>query len=518
MAHNTLVIIETGIFFYLSFLTGDLFLAVSRLNLSPTRIRWVYKIMLGIGVFGMSGVILALAGFFTPFFLHLLMLTILISSWQTVRAHAQWLSDRTYSFTAFARAIAPFMREYPVFKFFILLWLAINFALSFAPITAHDTKAYHMPVITDLRQHGRLSFSRAIADEYGWAALTAETIYAIPTTAFFNTTAPFVFQIFQYSLLILLLLVIYEFLRARVRHSLLPTAAVILVLGIFDLQREALHGGYTDLFVYLFGITSALLIVDARRRDTEYTGTIVLSAIFLGVALAVKLTAGFIAVTNGLFLLANMIRDRISIKKAIRYCGAYGAIVFLIAGFWYIKNTIVWGSPLYIGGITLAETIVAKQTVLNMFLFPFLKFGVVEHGDSSSKLVVAGFFVIVYAAGIFALVSDRKRITLTHILLFSFTQLQLMMIFFRTHHTRYMIAALIMLPVLIALIADTAYQWIADRYSPAIYRRILGVSRVCLACVLVIFFIGDIRYFYVKVLYKTGVLTEQEYIKKIGSQ
>lgn len=518
MAHNTLVIIETCLFFYLSFLAGDIFCALTALKLSPTRIRWVYKIMLGIGIFGVSGVILALAGFFTPLFLHLLMLTILVSCARTVRAHARWLSGREYSFAAFTRAIAPYLREYPIFKFFILLWLAINFVLAFVPITAHDTKAYHMPVIVDLQRHGRLSFSRAIADEYGWAALTAETIYAIPTTAFFNTVAPFVFQIIQYSLLVLLLLVIYEFLRGRVRHSFLPIAAVILVLGIFDLQREALHGGYTDLFVYLFGIASALLIVDAHWRDPKHSGDRALSAIFLGIALAVKLTAGFIAVTNALFLLASMIRDRIGVKKAARSFAAYGLIAFLIAGFWYVKNAVMWGSPFYIGGITLAETIVAKQNVLNMFLFPFLKFGAVEHGDSSSKLVVAGFFVIVYAAGAFALLFARKRITLTHILLFSFTQLQLMMIFFRTHHTRYMIASLIMLPVLIALIADTAYQWIADRHSPATYQRILRVSRVCLAITFVIFFIGNIRYFYVKVLYKTGVLNEQEYITKIGSQ
>ncbi|MEK7541992.1 MAG: hypothetical protein AAB533_04040 [Patescibacteria group bacterium] len=517
MTHSILVTVETLAFFSLSYLAGDLAFRLTGLEPSQTRIRWVYAVMLGMGVFAVIGVILGITGSFTPLHLHLLMLTVLAASWRTARLLIQRLYHREYSAAAVAQAVAPHFREYPIFKFFILLWLAVNFTLAFVPITAHDTKAYHLPVILDLRDHGRLSFSRDVF-EYGWAALTGETLYAIPTTAFFAAVAPFAFQIIQYSLLPLLLLVIYEFLRARVRHPLLPIAAVIMILGIMDLQREALHGGYTDLFVFLFGIASALLIVDVPWRDRRRLNDVALSAVFLGVALAVKLTAGFVAITNGIFLLAGMIRDRIGAKKAAAYLAAYGLIVFAISSFWYVKNAVVWGNPFYIGGLMFAETIVAERTLLNMLLFPFLKFGSIARGDSSSELIVLGYFILAYAAGIAALLAARKKITLTHILLFVFTQLQIMLIFFRTHHTRYMLSALIMLPVLLAIIADTVCQWLAAHRHPATYRRILRASEVCLAVVLVVFFIGNIRYFYVKVLYKTGVLNELEYIKKIGSQ
>lgn len=520
LSHNALIIIATLVFFYLSFLAGDLSLRFTGMEPSQTRIRWIYALMLGMGAFAAVGVILGLAGFFTPLVLLMVMLTILITARETVRSHIRRLRTSEYSLDALARTVTPHFREYPFFKIFILLWLVINFALAFVPITAHDTKAYHLPIIIDLQKHGQFSFSRDIS-EYGWAALTGDTIYAIPTTLFFQTTAPFTFQIIQYSLLPLLLLVIYVFIRDRVRHPLVSIAAVVLILGIFDLQREALHGGYTDMFVYLFGIASALLLVDIRWRDPRRLTDVTLSSLFLGVALAVKLTAGFIAVTNGLFLVAGMIRDRIGAKKAIAYLTKYALAVILIAGFWYVKNAVVWGNPFYIGGIgglPFTETLVAKKTILNMFLFPFLKFGAVARGDSSSELIVLGYFILAYAAGTMALLFAREKITMTHVLLFSFTQLHIMMIFFHTHHTRYMLSAVIMLPVLLALIADPIYQWLASRAHPATHKKILRVSEVCLAVVLIIFFIGNIRYFYVKILYKTGVLNEQHYIKKIGSQ
>lgn len=523
MAHNLLIFLETLAFIYLSFLSGDTLFRLSGRILAPERLRAAYAVMLGMGIFGVAGLLLGIAGLLTAPYLWLFMLIILAISRGTILSHARLLRS-SCSFAALANIIKTQLHDHGFFKLIIFVWLAFNFALAFVPITAHDTFTYHLPIITALRDDGRISFSPEIF-EYPWMPLMGEIIYAVPTIAFSNKSAPFVFQIIQYSLLPLLLLVVYQFLRDKVRHSLLPLAAVILILGIFDLQREALHSGYTDMFVYLFSIASVLLLIEGCCRRSLRPPDITLSAVFLGIALGVKLTAVFIAATNYLILLAGMVKNRAGIQKAFAHGVRYALIILLIAGFWYAKNATVYGNPLYVGGSELhagrmAETFVVERTPLNLLLFPYYKFGPNTHNNSlsSTKFIILGYFILVYAALGAALLFTRKNITLAEALLFASIHVQLLLIFFQSHHTRYMLPAIIMLPVLLALIADTAYQWLALGIRPTAYKKILRVSEVCLAVVLIIFFVGDIRYFYVRVLYKTGALNEQEYIKKIGSQ
>jgi len=522
MAHNLLVIIETLAYLYLSFLAGDLIFRLAGRHLAPERLRGVYAIMVGMGVFGMAGLALGLAGFLTPSALRILMLAILATGYRAVIAHARLLGSYA-SPAALAGLVRPAVREYAFLKLLIIFWLAFNFVLAFVPITAHDTKSYHMPIITALRDDARITFSPEIF-EYSWMPLTGEIIYAIPTIAFANTAAPFAFQILQYGLFVLLVIVVNAFLRDGIRLPALRFGAILFILGILDLQREALHGGYTDMFVYLFGIASALLLIQAYgERGRLRSPEIMLSAAFLGVALGVKLTALFIAVTNYLFLFAGMIKNRIGIKKALAHLAAYSLILLLIAGFWSGRNALIYGNPFYLGGTDLyagrmAVTFVVEPTPLNLLLFPFYKFGSVSPTDSSSKLVVFGYFILLYAAAAGFILFGRKKIRAAEILLFTASHIQLILIFFQSHHTRYMLPAVILLPITLMLLLDRAYEWLQETLRPGAYRAFVRISYACLGIAGVILFLGNVHYFWVKVLYKTGALTEQQYIKKIGSQ
>ncbi|MDP3795516.1 MAG: hypothetical protein Q8R13_06400, partial [bacterium] len=353
--------------------------------------------------------------------------------------------------------------------------------------------------------------------EYLWMPLLAETIYVIPMIAFGNTAAPFVFQLLQYSTLVLLLGLVYAFLRERLGHSFLAFLGLFFVLALFDLEREVLHGGYTDVFVYLFGLGSLLLVVEyCATPAARVRRGLILSAILLGFALSVKQTALFIAPANALILFTAFVRRRMTFSQQLARLGAYGLIVVLIAGFWYAKNSYLFDSPLYAGGLTLSETIIVERTVPNMFLFPFYRFAIIGNKDSASRLIVLGYFVFIYAALAFFALFDRTKIKPEHLLLFAFSHLYLYLIFFISHHTRYFVPALVALPVLAALLIDRMYQYGAEVLGTRMHQKLLRVSLVCFQVLLVLLFIGNIRYFYVKFLYKTGVLTEQEYITEIG--
>ena len=521
MAHNTLIIIETLAFVYLSFLAGDFVLRIARRWLSPENMRGAYALMLGACVFGIAGLLLGLMGFFTPLALRLVMLAILAAGHPTIIAHARIIRFRA-SPAALIESVRQLLREQTFFKLLIMAWLAFNFVLAFVPITAHDTKTYHMPIITAIQRDARITFSPEI-NEYPWMPLTGEIIYAIPTVAFANTAAPFVFQLLQYGAFILLLFIINAFLKDKIRFPFLRFGAILFVMGILDLQREALHGGYTDMFVYLFGIASTLLLIDGCCRRHIHSPNIALSAVFLGVALGVKATALFIAVTNSLFLLVGMIQNRPGVKKILMHGAVYSLLVLLVAGFWYAKNAAVYGAPLYLGGDELytgrmAVTFVVEPTLRNAPLFPFYKFGSVGSGDSSSKLVVFGYFILVYATMAGVLLFCRKKIRMPEVLLFTASHIQLMLIFFQSHHTRYMLPAIILLPITLMLLLDHAYEWMQETLRPRTYRAFVYLSQICLGVVCIVLFLGNIHYFFVRVQYKTGVLTEQEYIKKIGSQ
>lgn len=523
MTHDIFIFIETLAFVYLSFLAGDLLFRRIGHTLSPERNRPAYAIMLGMGAFGVTGLLLGLAGSLTPLHLQLFMLVILAASRHTLVAHARLLRSHA-SPAALAGLIRQMFREHTFFKLIILFWLVLNFWLAFVPITAHDTKSYHLPIITDMQARARITFSREIF-EYGWMPVMGEIIYAIPTIAFANTEAPFVFQILQYGAFLLLLVVINGFLRDTIRYPFVRFGAIIGVLSIFDLQREALHGGYTDMFVYLFGIASLLLLIEGCGRRSIRSPAIALSAVFLGIALGVKHTAGFIAVTNYMILIVGMMKNHTGVRKILLYGATYSLIILAIAGFWYGKNAIVYGNPLYVGGSELyaarmAETLVVERTPLNLLLFPYYKFGPHAHNNSlsSTKFIILGYFILVYAALAGALLLARKKIALTEVLLFASIHIQLILIFFQSHHTRYMLPAIIILPVVLALFLDKAYEFFDEIVSRSAARAALRIPHICLAIACVALFLGNIRYFYVRVLYKTGVLNEQEYIKKIGSQ
>lgn len=518
MPHDLLIFLETLFFIYISFLAGDIFFHLTGIKSASPLVHRAYAILAGYVIFAVAGLLLGLTGALTPFVLRAFFIMIIAGSSNTIASHLFWLKKYLFSPAHTIGAIKNLLRDYPVLKVILALWLITNFIFAFVPITGHDTKDYHLPIITSMAERGVLNFSSAIP-EYRWMPLFGEILYAIPFVAFgAHGGAPFVFQLSQYSVLVLLSIVIYDFLSRRTKQKLFALAAILFILAITDFQREILHGGYIDVLVYLFGIASSLLIIDVCEKRSFEVRALTLSAMFLGFALGTKETAGVIAIINYLFLGIGFIRHRMPLRRILMVLIIYSLIVVAIAGFWYAKNAIVFGNPLYLGGKEFGETIVIKRTLLNFLLFPFYKFGTVSPTDSVSRLIVLGYFIASYALAGFFLLFRRRIFTLGDVLLFAFVQMHLVIVFFISHHTRYFLPAIIVLPLFIGLLLDRLSEVFRARLDASAYRAFFSASIVCIYLVAIILFIGNIRYFHVKFLYKTGVLTETEYIKQIGSQ
>ncbi|MDP2676989.1 MAG: hypothetical protein Q8O83_04895 [bacterium] len=524
MMHDVFIFIEAFAFLYLAFLVGRFFMRRIPGMADVTLFsRPIYTILAGFGILGLVGLLCAFFGIFSGWVLRILVFAFLCLSYSVLWSHLRMLAQTIRSPRFLFRRIRELFGKDFYFILILVLWLGSNALIVPVPITGNDTLQYHQPIIQDFINTGRIDYKGTTHSVYG-VLVFVELLYAMPSILFGDTVGPFIFQALQYGALIMLLALIYGFVRKRTHHSFLGYAALFFILAIFDLQREVMHGGYIDIFVILFGLASVLLIIDRLDDGRGFVApVVVLSAFLFGIAIGMKYTALFFAPPIGALLLALLVRQHISFKKKVLALGMYGAVSFLVSGYWYIKNFIFFGNPFYpvfsLSGTAedVGVFIVAKN-VVNMILFPFLKFGAVSATDSSTKLIVAAYFAALYLCVALFFLIKRKTPGQSIYALFFFVHIYMWLMFFNSHQTRFLLPAIIIVPLLLILLGDVMYRYVRTIVSVSVYARIIKVSRVFFVMLFLLLFLGNMHYFYVKFLYKAGFYTEQGYIEKIGGQ
>ena len=519
----SLVFFEFLIFAGASYLLGGKALKALKIGFKYEGERAVYSTMLGYGLFGLFGASLAIFGIFNALYLRLFLAAVFLVSIKDVFYGAKYLRDWLGPGRIFDSLKSVF-HEHAFLKTLLFIWIFANFLIAFHPVTGNDARVYHLPVMFDIINQEKFTFSETVDQFYAYIPVLAETVYAVPTAIFGNKSDPYVFQLIQYSALPLLLALLYFFLKNLVTNKLLHMAALFFTLGNFDFQREVLHAGYVDVLTLLFCIASSLLIIQAFGEANPHTNfgevgvgaspskKFLLSSIMLGLGLGMKYTAIFFGAINLLFLFVYFWNKRACFYDLSRILLRYGLVLLLISGFWYGKNLFVHGNPVYpmfsnpdfIGGI---GWWVADRTFLNFFLFPFIRFGqwFVDDTQTSSQLFIFGLYALMYG-GLLLLLLRRKKIGITTALLFLFVQIYTSILFFVSHQNRFLLPAGIMLAPLAAILSD--------KLSVMFYK----ISRPALVFLCLILFLGNFHYFGVKFLYLTGVYDRGQYILEIGGQ
>lgn len=501
MTHNLQVLFEALIIIYLCRLLGGLIFSLLKVNLETATERIAYSIVGGLGAMGIVGLTLAAFGIFTPpaiwsvFTVVVLLASKIIA--EDLEAIKGILANNVWLWLKYIFTGATFL------KITIVVWLAANLLIAFVPLTGHDTLDYHLPIIQDIVASHQLTFNQEIIP-YAYLPILGEIIYAVPVTAFGETSAPYVFQIIQFGVLILFSAIVFAFTKRWTKTAFLPAAVVVALLAIMPLEREVLHGGYIDVLGFIFSIGSLFLVIDGIFDNKYNRRKIYFAALLAGFAVSVKYSSLFFVGVESIILFWKWR------KGLIVYLLVAGAIMSP----WYVKNAAVFDNPVYpmftnqqfTEGVGMFMAI--DRTLPNAFIFPFYKFGqwFTHDNESSSNLVILGYLIAVYGLVILAIIL-RRRLAPVEVVLFLSAEIYLLILFFISHQTRFLVPALILLPPLLAILAEKVLR----KGFPH-----LAYIAMCVAAVILL--LGNFHYFKVKNYYLFGVYDKAEYINEIGGQ
>ena len=520
MLYNILITLEAIFFIYTAYLAGSVLLDLLNFSANTKTGKIAYAITAGLGLASLAGLALAVLGIFNGGFLWLILLAVIALSAPKISSHI-FLIRNNLRPTILHGRIREFFRNYPALKIIVIVWLIANFFIVFVPLTGHDTLDYHLPIIEHIIDFKTLPATQNVNSFF--LPISGEILYAIPTALFGNQSFPYVFQLLQYGFLILLVSIIFDFTSKLVTKKYLAVAAALSVLAIMDLQREALHGGYVDLLAFLFGTASVFLVIDHCETEEKKAGLLSLSAVFLGFALGVKYLALFFGAANAIFLIIDGVQNR-TLKKTALSLLRYGLIAAAVGGFWYAKNLVMFGNPVY-PMFTSKETtsqvnmFIMERTLPNFLAFPFFRYGqwFIQKVESSSRLIVLLYFSLAYVlAGVSLLI--WRKIRKPELFLLLFMELYLALVFLTSHQYRFIIPATLIAPLIIILISDRLFDKALEKMGPRAQSKIAKMAVVVIALAFSFIFLANLRYFYAKWYYVLGGYTQKEYVGEIGGQ
>jgi 4-amino-4-deoxy-L-arabinose transferase-like glycosyltransferase len=346
-------------------------------------------------------------------------------------------------------------------KFDKLLLSAIVFCFLFylssamVPPYRTDSLAYHLPEIVGITNGGMNYYNKTFAGYgafYGNLPILMEILYTLP-----NTLSGFIsVHLIHYGIMLAGLCAIYGFIKNKFNQR----KALFVILALFsfyDLFVNATNA-YIDAAMTAFEICGFLLLLSWLMQK-KLDKLLILSGILYGLALGTKYNALYGILIAGIILSTNLIFSKISFKKICNKIIYFGLPILLVGGYWYIKNWVTLGNPIYpfyFGHIgyseaDYAETIIAiksfttERTIINFVLFPLTFF------FRSYYLIL--FFAIILWPVIFLYKKISSKIILLNISVYILIYI-FIWFFLATHQYKFFYVPAILLLILLGLQID----------------------------------------------------------------
>jgi hypothetical protein len=458
---NLLYILQASLIIYFSFLIGKKSILWLHLTF-PRKTETFYSIVLGFGWLGLIALIFSLFSLYNIASFWVLFALVVVLSKETVSSHIKLICSSDFYKNLFLKSKL-WLAEYTILKIIILAFVLMYFLLSLLPSLIYgDGIAFHLPIILKIIDDGRMSipllgpFTLEPNLSYGYIPVLAELIYSIPILLFKSFGA---FRIIQLSALFILIRLLIEFTSKKFKNGLSATLLSIVLLSCMPLTKLALEGGMVEIFTMLFGILSTLLLVQMIVDDLPPKETILASAILVAFSASTKYIGLFYGVLNGLLLLYYFYNQKFSVKKTFKNLLFYALPPILIAGFWYIKNLVYLGNPVF--PMLSAEYKEFANSVYcfvfepSLWRFPLLPFSLFGQG-MTFKLPFA-FLVAVYFAGSYLMtiyLLFKKNLSKLEVILLALAEVYLLLMLYTTHQLRFAIPAIVLICILFVLQLD----------------------------------------------------------------
>ncbi len=487
---------EGAVFIFASFLLGEMLLMRFRLSFASPILQGVVKTSFGYAVWSYISVLLGLLSLLDTIIPLILFLAIFLLSSSRIPAH---LREFAKIFSRLKKRVVSSHLSLPSFLFVLLaLWVFLYALISILPTaTGGDGISYHLPFSIEMIRHG-IYFPLKENPTYGNLPLSIESLDAFTIVLFQNVT---VLKVVQFGAFLLLIGALLDFCARYLRKKIFVYLSAVMLLANMPFVITGLGGGLTDIFTGLFGIISVIFLIEALTEPAslENPRRIMFSAIFFGFALSTKYLALFFIPINGILLLSVLLRDRQASTSSFRTIMLYGAITFAVGGFWYLKNFLLTGNPVTpmftSPDAQLADAIsvfVADRTALNFFRFPFIFFG-----EGTVLYLPYAFFSALYFTAanlLFLFFAVQKRLRTVDICLFFVAQGYLLVLFFFSHQTRFLIPSLITQGILFAFMADRFTEY-AEEKSPYLAQKLNFLIPASIFCTAVVLFSGSMLSF-----------------------
>lgn len=433
--------------------------------------------LIGLGVLGNIGLLLGLVGQFKVAIVYgifaslwlLLHRVIYQAVLQLARALWQFVRE-TFSKSTIAAAVI----------IGLSVIVVLNYFACFLPPMAPDEVAYHNPEAQLLATSHSLQFPHGGHFFYGNIPLLMEIISAIGLLVQRYAIG----HILQYGMYLALIVFCFGWLRRRYSFTTAVTGAAAL-FGLHEILYFSTTG-YVDTADVVVQAVAILLAIDwLQRRDRSL---LLVSGLLFGLALAIKYTALFTIDLIGLMLTLSYWFTTGPGKSLPGYCKTilnFIVPMLMVGGFWYVKNTWLYGNPFYpfyfghvgVDEASYASMISAVQsfgfdrTFTNYVMIPLRYYWAYnQQVELQSLLVLVGLLTLPFTF----VVKQYRR---DHIFIFGYLLLfSIYWFFFATHITRFLHLPIVMLTLLGAvLVTNLSRQW---------RRAWLGLVVVTLFCLM----------------------------------
>ena len=216
-----------------------------------------------------------------------------------------------------------------------LSFVIINFFRVQIPSTYIDVYSFHLPIVESIVENAGFTYPGLIKHNfYGSQPGFIDLLFAQGLALQSNYD---MVRAMHYTVFVSFLVSLLAFAQ---KNRWIALLTLLLIFNVPSFLSIALSG-LNDTARACFAVLGVVFL--ARYFQQRRTYFLVFSGLLLGAALASK----YLEIALLSLIVAAWLFCVVTGRDRLRRMALYFALVFVVAGFWYLKNLVVWGNPLY---------------------------------------------------------------------------------------------------------------------------------------------------------------------------